>query len=131
MQGDQEQKGGVVGEGGAGAPILYCRCAYAKVVRDDVKDGVLEKLCASGRAFTAVADLCEMSARRDPMMAEIAGGGGGVIVACFPRAVRWLFHAAGSPLQEDSVRIVNMRELDVEGVSREALGLEGNEHGQH
>ena len=52
--------------------ILYCRCAYAQVVADEVKDGVIEGLCASGRSFDAVSDLCEMSARKDPRLTEIA-----------------------------------------------------------
>jgi hypothetical protein len=38
------------------------------VVPADVKAAVLRKLCESGVAFDAVADLCEMSARHDPML---------------------------------------------------------------
>jgi len=41
--------------------ILYCHCAYAQVVPKEVKEAVLKKLCESGVAFDAVADLCEMS----------------------------------------------------------------------
>lgn len=102
--------------------ILYCRCAYAQVVPQDVKNGVLRHLCGAGEAFESVADLCEMSARRDPRLAEIAaaaaapGGAPLKIVACHPRAVRWLFHAAGAPLPEDeaAVSVVNMRVLSTE-----------------
>ena len=46
--------------------ILYCHCAYAKVVPEETKEQVLEQLADSGVAFEAVADLCEMSARKDP-----------------------------------------------------------------
>jgi len=48
------------------ARILYCNCTYAQVVPKEVKEAVLKKLCESGVAFEAVADLCEMSARQDP-----------------------------------------------------------------
>lgn len=92
--------------------ILYCRCAYAQVVPQDVKDGVLRHLTAGGRAFDAVADLCEMSAARDPRLREIASGGPVKIAACHRRAVLWLFHAAGSPLPADAAEVVNMRRLD-------------------
>jgi hypothetical protein len=88
--------------------ILYCHCAYAQVVPAETKAAVLEQLSASGSSFEAVPDLCEMSARRDPGLAEIASRGDATIVACYPRAVRWLFNAAGVTLPE-SVRVLNMR----------------------
>lgn len=88
--------------------ILYCHCAYAQVVPPETKATVLEGLSRSGVSFEAVPDLCEMSARRDPGLSEIASSGEATIVACYPRAVRWLFNAAGTPLPE-GVRILNMR----------------------
>ncbi|MCY4661309.1 MAG: hypothetical protein OXF93_16105 [Acidobacteria bacterium] len=96
--------------------LVYCRCAYARVVPRKVKDGVLEALAASGADFDAVPDLCEMSARRDPRLAEIAAGGGATIAACYPRAVRWLFSSAGAPLDGKRVTILNMREEPAEAV---------------
>lgn len=93
--------------------ILYCRCAYAQVVPDAVKNGVLEKLCESGVPFECVPDLCEMSARKDPRLARLLEGGQRVkIAACFPRAVEWLFHSAGAPFPKDGespVEVFNMR----------------------
>lgn len=89
--------------------IVYCHCAYAQVVPPEVKQHVLRELTASDLAFEAVADLCEMAARRDPGLARIAGGGPVRVAACYPRAVKWLFASAGSPLPEKGVEIVNMR----------------------
>ena len=90
--------------------ILYCHCAYAQVVPKEVKEDVLKRLCASGAAFDAVADLCDMSARKDPSLKKLVEGGDVKIVACYPRAVKWLFHAAGAPLPAEGVEILNMRE---------------------
>ena len=89
---------------------LYCNCTYAKVVPLDVKRDVLRRLSDSGQAFDAVADLCDMSARKDPALKKISEGGCTKKVACYPRAERWLFHAAGNPLPEDRVEVLNMRE---------------------
>jgi len=89
--------------------ILYCHCAYAQVVPDDVKKAVLKKLCDSGAAFDAVADLCEMSARRDPALERLASGGAVKVAACYPRAVKWLFAAAKAPLPLDTTEVLNMR----------------------
>ncbi len=95
------------------ARLLYCRCAYAQVVPQDVKDGVLRHLCTRGTSFESVADLCEMSARRDPKLAGLTEGGPLKIIACHPRAVKWLFHAAEAPLPE-ATEIINLRALTTE-----------------
>jgi hypothetical protein len=100
--------------------VLYCHCAFAQVVPKDVKSHVLESLAASSCSFDAVPDLCEMSARRDPALAQIAGAGA-TIVACYPRAVKWLFSAAGAPLPDD-VNILNMREQTADEITV-ALGV--------
>jgi hypothetical protein len=89
--------------------ILYCHCQYAQVVPKEVKDAVLKQLCDSGVAFEAVADLCEMAARRDPALQRLATGGPVKIAACFPRAVKWLFHQANAPLSLDATEVLNMR----------------------
>ena len=106
----------------AAAPnLVYCRCAYARVVPRKVKDGVLEGLADAGVDFDAVPDLCEMSARKDPRLAEIAGGRAMTIAACYPRAVRWLFSSAGAPLDRERVTILNMREETAEAVTEAML----------
>ena len=106
------------------ARILYCHCAYAQVVPREVKEQVLRQLSESGAAFDAVADLCEMSARKDPMLAELAGAGDGAvkIAACYPRAVKWLFAAAGAPLAAAGVEVLNMRVQTAEQVVAAVLG---------
>ena len=102
--------------------ILYCHCAYARVVPPEVKQEVLARLTESGLAFDAVPDLCEMSARRDPKLGEVLDGGALQIAACYPRAVRWLFSAAGVPLPEEGVEILNMREQTADAVVYSILG---------
>ncbi len=90
--------------------ILYCHCAYANVVPKAVKEEVLRRLTASDVPFDAVPDLCELTAKKDPCLADLAAGGGPVrIAACYPRAVRWMFSGAGKPLPDDGVEVLNMR----------------------
>jgi len=95
--------------------IVYCHCAYAKVVPAETKAEVLERLGASSADFEAVPDLCEMSASKDEALARYANDGDVEIVACFPRAVRWLFHSAGHDLAS-GVNIHNMRESSADQV---------------
>jgi hypothetical protein len=105
-----------------GCRILYCHCSYAQVVPKDVKEEVLRKLAESGRSFDAVADLCEMSARKDPALNELAASGDVKIVACYPRAVKWLFNAAGVKLPEQGVDVLNMRTEPAENIVNAVLG---------
>lgn len=104
--------------------ILYCHCAYAQVVPKAVKEEVLGRLSGSGRAFDAVADLCELSARGDPALVDLASGDLR-IAACYPRAVRWLFSAGGAPLPVEGVEILNMRVETAEAVTERLLAPEG------
>ncbi|HEX8914836.1 MAG TPA: hypothetical protein VF796_20960 [Humisphaera sp.] len=96
------------------ARILYCHCAYAQVVPAEVKDEVLRRLAESGVAFDAVADLCELSATRSPALPQLVdgvGAGGQTLrlAACYPRALRWMFSAAGVAWPEAGVEVANMR----------------------
>jgi hypothetical protein len=99
--------------------ILYCHCAFARVVPAEVKSSVLSSLSASGVEFEAVPDLCEMSARQDPRLAELAAGPVR-LAACYPRAVRGLFEAAGSPLPA-AAEILNMRTEPAEKIATALL----------
>ncbi len=101
-------------------PLLYCRCAYAQVVPQGVKDAVLQKLCESGASFETVADLCEMAAHRDPRIKALAESGCLRIAACYPRVVRGLFIQSGSPLAEDA-EILNMRTQSAEDIATSML----------
>jgi hypothetical protein len=86
------------------------------VVPKDVKDAVLRRLCESGVAFDAVADLCEMSARRDPALKQFAASGTVKIAACFPRAVKGLFHQCDADLASDKTEVLNMRTLTADEI---------------
>jgi hypothetical protein len=88
--------------------IIYCHCAYAKVVPVETKTAVLEGLAEANVEFEAVPDLCEMAARRDPRLAELAANGPVRIAACYPRAVKWLFASAGVTIDE-TASVCNMR----------------------
>jgi hypothetical protein len=102
--------------------ILYCNCTYAQIIDPAVKAAVLRQLCDSGQSFEAVADLCEMSARKDPALQRLAAGPCVKIAACYPRAVKWLFASAGAPLDPARTEVLNMRELTAAQVTERLLG---------
>src|SRR5258708_35842175 len=101
--------------------ILYCHCAFAQVIPRDVKQKVLERLAESGTDFECVPDLCEMSARRVPLLEQLARGQNVRIAACYERAVHGLFRAAGHPLPQPGPEIVNMRVQSADDAARALL----------
>lgn len=96
--------------------VLYCHCAYAKVVPAETKAAVLEGLARSGVEFEAVPDLCEMAARCDTRLRELAAGPPLRIAACYPRAVKWLFASAGVNAADAPAVVLNMRTETAEQV---------------
>ena len=103
------------------ARILYCHCAYANVVPEKTKTSVLDQLVKAGVEFSAVPDLCEMAARRDPQLGQLAAGGPLRVAACYPRAVKWLFASAGAQVDTGGVEVINMRTDSPESVIHRIL----------
>ena len=89
--------------------ILYCHCAQARLLPDDGRHAVLDRLCASGVDFAAVPDLCALAMRRDMLLQKLARASELIIIACHARAVRGLFAAAGAALPEKNVTLLNLR----------------------
>lgn len=99
--------------------IIYCDCAYTRLIPEETKRGVLQILTEANLDFQTVPDLCQLAATQDPLLASIATKANLKILACYPRAVRWLFYSAGAPLRHDAgedVEIFNLRESSVEDV---------------
>ena len=95
---------------------IYCHCAYYQFIPDTVKEKVLRALTASGIDFEPVTDLCGLCADRDPKLQTWAKNKSLRIIVCYPRAVKWLFHAAGAPLPAEGVDFLNMRRDSAEKI---------------
>ena len=96
--------------------ILYCHCAQARLLSDDGRRAVLERLCASGVDFEAVPDLCALAMRRDVLLQKLARASELIVIACHARAVQGLFAAAGAPLREDGVKLLDLRARPAEEI---------------
>ena len=106
--------------------ILFCHCAHANVVEADVRRAVRGALSASGARVRDVPDLCGLAAKRDPLLKVLAAGEPLKIVACYPRAVKWLFAAAGTPLDDTRTDVLNMRTRSAEEIL-DALPVEAGD----
>ena len=92
--------------------IVYCNCAYSEVIPADTRSAVHAGIASRGAGMAAVADLCELAARRDARLARWARMPDLTIVACHPRAVRALFEWSGAPLRTRGVSFLDMRALN-------------------
>ena len=99
--------------------ILYCHCVQARLLSDDGRRAVLERLCASGVDFEAVPDLCALAMRRDVLLQKLARASEVIVIACHARAVRSLFAAAGAPLREDAVKLLDLRARPLDDILTE------------
>ena len=103
--------------------ILFCHCAGREVLPDQVKRAVLAGLRARGTPFVDVGDLCGLAAARDPSLRDLARSARKfVVVACRPRAVKWLLHAAGAPAGGDGLQVLDMRAMTAEAVLAQLPG---------
>lgn len=83
--------------------ILYCPCSDRARFPDSAKSPLREALASLDAELWIVSDLCGMAARKDPALTRLARLPRLAVVACRPRAVRWLFHRAEAPLAEDAL----------------------------
>jgi len=89
--------------------VVICACAHYEIIPRASKEQILAGLQRSGVVLEVVSDLCGLAANRDPRLKTWIDEGPLTVVACFARAVRWLFYAAGAPLPDGQVRLFNMR----------------------
>ncbi|HOF17427.1 MAG TPA: hypothetical protein PK082_00845 [Phycisphaerae bacterium] len=73
--------------------ILVCRCVHAKKLHSDVDHFSQMIPCMKG--MTVVDDLCALAAKRDRRLLALGNEPDLRVVACRPRAVRWMLRAAG------------------------------------
>jgi len=95
--------------------LVLCECVFTDLVPEATKAEVIRRLSEAGVPYGTVPDLCGLAARRDPQLKAIAENGDALIIACYPRAVRWLFAYAGDPLPE-SAEILNLRAQNPEAI---------------
>lgn len=87
---------------------LLCTCAQAHVLPAATLAVAADTLRRQGLVVREVPDLCRLAAVGAASLRDVAAAAQPVILACQPRAVRWLFHRAGAPLPEHAA-IINLR----------------------
>jgi len=90
--------------------VVFCRCSYADLVSDADRRQLQETLAGRGIEVAVVNDLCERAAARDPVITALAGKDDLTVVACHPRAVKWLLAWADPEPQGGKMTVLNLRD---------------------
>jgi len=96
--------------------ILVCQCANSDIISDSIYQEILAALTKNKHQFTIIPDLCGATAQNDPRLEKLISQTS-MVIACYPRAVRWLFERGGAPLPED-IFCLNMRVQSAEDILR-------------
>ena len=115
------------------AHILFCNCVHYETIPGATKEQVRNTLSRSDLEVEMIDDLCGLAADRDPRLQDWARIPSLTVVACFPRAIRWLFHAAGATLSQDQTRFFNMRTQSPDEILKELMpeGVPGDSSANH
>jgi Pyruvate/2-oxoacid:ferredoxin oxidoreductase delta subunit len=95
--------------------VLFCQCKNAEIISSPVRDEIQSWFVQNQAAYVCVDDLCGMAAKKDPRLLEWAAQDNLIVIACYPRAVRWLFAMAGATLK-DTAQIFNQRVLSAQEI---------------
>lgn len=92
--------------------IVVCRCDDGGIGPHPARQVVLDGLRERGIAFSEVGDLCRLAAERDASLLALAAETETLtVVACHPRAVRWLMAAAGINADEARLHILDLHTM--------------------
>lgn len=95
--------------------LLYCDCANTQLIDPELKQKIKSYLGDFQDEPFLTSDLCGMIGNRDEKLTEIVEADNLKIIACYPRAIKWLFNQAGLQLP-DETEFLNMKEASSEGV---------------
>lgn len=99
--------------------IVCCRCEHYHIVSEQVSSRIAD----AGIECLSVPDLCQLAADKAPILKEWSQTDNLSIVACHPRAIKWLFQTADAPLDESKVTYYNARTGDTDKIIDSLTGL--------
>jgi len=100
--------------------ILICACQHANVLPDGAVNTLSKSLTDAGVAYEIIPDLCQKVGRRDPELKDTLSHSP-TVIACHPRAVKWLFETAHISLSANA-KLLDLRSQPITEITN-ALGV--------
>ncbi len=113
----------------SGPAVVLCDCVMATPAQGALIAEADERIRVLGLRALRVRDLCGVVARRERRFFSFIGSHPLLVLACRPRAVRLLLHAAGIDGSATRVQTVDLRQAPDIARAEVAAGLHGVEAG--
>ena len=89
--------------------IIYCRCIYSEILSKQSRELFQTVLDSSQYNITTVDDLCSLAAKKDSKLINLLEEENLTLIACHPRAVKWLLSSAGVGIDQlKTIRYFNL-----------------------
>ncbi len=107
--------------------IIYCRCAYNNSITEESRELFNKILQSSKKELLVLDDLCAMATQKNSELIDFVKNGSITIIACHPRAVKWLLFRAGVEMNIlDNLQYLDMTKYPFAELCKEA-GVEISE----
>ena len=102
--------------------VILCQCAHSEGIEQATKHAVLDALTQANVAFETVPDLCKLAAHKSLCLKQWTKSKSLIVIGCFPRTIKWLFHAGDAPLVADfELTCLNMHTLTPDAIVQAVL----------
>ncbi len=95
---------------GKGRLVVFCECGNAEAVPAANLAAVSAVLADLSTPAVRIRDVCELAARGDAFLRKVSTDNDLIVIACHPRAVRWLLDMGGAPVAQQRVAFVNLHD---------------------
>lgn len=89
--------------------ILFCKCVGTDIIQDEERNLISGFLANSGLEYIEVSDFCDQATIAPDWLEKLKSCSYLAVIACYPRALNWLFHVAGIP-KKVNIKYFNLRE---------------------
>ncbi len=100
--------------------ILYCSCSCTELVTETKKKKVQNIINKCNNNITIVHDMCNYAVFNKKFSGELKSFSPNMIIACYPRTVKWLLKYSGITLSEQC-RVLNLREISIVELEKQLL----------
>jgi len=101
--------------------VIFCSCSNTELIPSEIKESILDFLKKQGINSVIIPDLCGFVSNIDEKIEDIISSSISVkIIACYPRAVRWILNAANIK-DIKHCEIINMKILSLDLIKEKIL----------
>lgn len=102
--------------------ILLCNCSDAGIGDPERRETIRQALIERHIPFTETNDLCQLAAKPDARLDRFANCDSLTVIACHPRAVKWMLQAAGLATDNMNLILIDLRHASSVENLLEAVG---------